>query len=182
MLQMPVTPVQIGLNKKTHYPLGLGCWSFGQQQWMGRENENLLKTMEAAEEHDITHFDTATGYGDGYSESLIGRFIGRHEEQRWHLETAAKFNCMIIAIQDIHHRILSGSLGIISRCSSSNHCLYVLNALRAALFVLLSGGQMGGLTTVCLTCYADWEWQAFSMRTLLPNWFTEERISHSRKR
>ena len=90
MPQPSIAPVRIGPVEKTHSPLALGCWSFGPQQWTGQEDTNLLGAMLAAEDRGITHFDTASGYGDGYSETLIGRFIGGSEERRRRLFIASK--------------------------------------------------------------------------------------------
>jgi aryl-alcohol dehydrogenase-like predicted oxidoreductase len=72
--------VQIAPVAKTHAPLALGCWTFGPDQWTGREDENLLAAMDTALRCGISHFDTAAGYGDGHSERLIGRFLqGRRD-------------------------------------------------------------------------------------------------------
>lgn len=61
-------------------PLALGCWTFGPDQWTGKEDANLLAAMETSLACGISHFDTAAGYGDGYSEQLIGRFMrGRRD-------------------------------------------------------------------------------------------------------
>jgi myo-inositol catabolism protein IolS len=87
-----ITPVRIGPAQKPHCPLGLGCWSFGSQQWTGQEDANLLETMQAAADHGITHFDTASDYGDGYSETLIGRFLRANDERRSHIFIASKAN------------------------------------------------------------------------------------------
>jgi myo-inositol catabolism protein IolS len=76
-----LSSVQIGPVNKRHSPLGLGCWTFGPNQWTGEEDGNLLATMEAALRCGITHIDTAQSYGDGHSEQLVGRFlVGRHDQ------------------------------------------------------------------------------------------------------
>ena len=94
-------PVQIGPVKKAHCPLGLGCWSFGPQQWSGQEDANLLGAMQAAEDRGITHFDTATDYGDGYSETLIGRYLAADEGRRERLFIASKANPDKISAQSM---------------------------------------------------------------------------------
>jgi len=79
-LQSALPEVQIAPVAKTHSPLALGCWTFGPDQWTGKEDANLLAAMGAALDSGISHFDTASGYGDGYSEQLIGGFMqGRRE-------------------------------------------------------------------------------------------------------
>jgi len=73
-------PVQIAPAAKSHAPLALGCWTFGKDQWTGKEDENLTEAMAAALACGISHFDTAAGYGNGHSEKLIGKFLrGRRD-------------------------------------------------------------------------------------------------------
>lgn len=75
------SPVQIPPVAKTHARVGLGCWTFGPDQWTGKEDTNLLAAMETALTYGISHFDTAADYGKGHSERIIGRFMkGRREE------------------------------------------------------------------------------------------------------
>ena len=68
-------PVKIGPGDKQHSPLGFGGWSFGPDQWSGKEDDNLLAAMESALDQGISHFDTASNYGSGHSERLVGQFI-----------------------------------------------------------------------------------------------------------
>jgi myo-inositol catabolism protein IolS len=62
-------------------PLGLGCWAFDPASWEGQRDGELLEAMEASVQNGVTHFDTATGYGSGYSERLVGRFLGGRREK-----------------------------------------------------------------------------------------------------
>ncbi len=79
-MQISLSEVQIPPVAKTHAPLALGCWTFGPDQWTGKEDANLLAAMETSLQLGINHFDTAAGYGDGHSERLIGRFLqGRRD-------------------------------------------------------------------------------------------------------
>jgi aryl-alcohol dehydrogenase-like predicted oxidoreductase len=74
------------MGMKTHSgsklnPLGLGCWTFGGAQWGGQDDMDSMHAMETAFDLGINHFDTATGYGGGHSEQLLGRFIkGKREK------------------------------------------------------------------------------------------------------
>jgi myo-inositol catabolism protein IolS len=111
--------VTIGPVAKAHSRLGLGCWSFGPQQWTGKEDKNLLEAMSAAVDSEITHFDTASGYGDGYSESLIGRFLAEDEERRARLFIASKSNLdeltaqsMLEAIRTSRSRLQTDSIDL----------------------------------------------------------------------
>lgn len=61
--------------------LGLGCWVFGAGQWQGQAKAELMVAMAAALEHGITHFDTASGYGSGLSEEVVGQFLVGKRDQ-----------------------------------------------------------------------------------------------------
>ena len=67
-------------NPKPFSPLGLGCWQYDSSRWSAEQDQALIDTMDAALAHGMDHFDTATGYGDGASEKVVGRFLqGRRE-------------------------------------------------------------------------------------------------------
>lgn len=62
--------------------IALGCWAFaGGSNWGPQNDEDSMNTVDAAISHGINVLDTAEGYGDGYSESVIGRALKnrRHE-------------------------------------------------------------------------------------------------------
>ena len=54
--------------------VGLGTWQIGGS-WGDVSEESALDTLRAARESGTNFFDTADVYGDGRSESLIGRFL-----------------------------------------------------------------------------------------------------------
>jgi aryl-alcohol dehydrogenase-like predicted oxidoreductase len=68
----------LDLNQKS---LGLGCWVFGPDPWRGQARTELLVAMAAALEHGLTHFDTASDYGRGLSEEVVGEFLAGKREQ-----------------------------------------------------------------------------------------------------
>lgn len=53
--------------------VGLGTWQLGAD-WGEVSEKDALAVLEASVESGVTFFDTADVYGDGRSESLIGRF------------------------------------------------------------------------------------------------------------
>ncbi len=53
---------------------------------------DILAALEAALEVGITHFDTATDYGQGYSERLLARFINAEPDRRERIFLASKAN------------------------------------------------------------------------------------------
>ncbi|MBN1221099.1 MAG: aldo/keto reductase [Anaerolineae bacterium] len=78
-LAMPlvsIPPIEKKLN-----PLALGSSVFGTNQWAGERAAELLTAMEAALQNGVTHFDTASSYGDGGPERLIGQFLTGKREQ-----------------------------------------------------------------------------------------------------
>ena len=73
--------MHIGAVNKDVAPLGLGCSIFNTDLWDAQQETTLLDTMEAALAAGINHFDTASGYGNGASEQLVGRFLQGRREQ-----------------------------------------------------------------------------------------------------
>ena len=55
--------------------VGLGCWQLGGAEWGDVPDEQALAILGAAVDSGVTFFDTADVYGNGRSESLIGRFL-----------------------------------------------------------------------------------------------------------
>ncbi len=61
-------------------PMALGCWLFEPSAWQGPSRTTLLRMMDRALELGIRHFDTASDYGRGESEKLLGEFLkGKRE-------------------------------------------------------------------------------------------------------
>ena len=62
--------------------IGMGCWALaGDWVWGAQEEAESLATVRAALDAGVTLFDTAEGYGDGYSEEVLGRALnGRRRE------------------------------------------------------------------------------------------------------
>ena len=54
--------------------IGLGTWQLGAD-WGAVSEEDAHAVLAASVDHGVTLFDTADVYGDGRSESLIGRFL-----------------------------------------------------------------------------------------------------------
>ncbi len=78
---------QLGKNGFTISEVGLGCWQFGGD--FGPMDENTaMDIMEQAVTSGVNFFDTANVYGDGLSESLIGRFM---QQSSTPLTVASKF-------------------------------------------------------------------------------------------
>ena len=66
----------LGTSDLTISAVGLGCFAFaGGQTWGEQAEADSVATIEAALDVGIDFFDTAEGYGDGYSEELLGRVL-----------------------------------------------------------------------------------------------------------
>lgn len=78
-------------------PFGaMGCWNFGGDYWRKQSREVHRKTLLAALESGITHFDTAPAYGNGESEQLLGQLLKKellkkNPETRKRLTVSTKF-------------------------------------------------------------------------------------------
>lgn len=73
---------RIGNVDKDFAPLGLGCSIFDPTLWTAEREQQLLDTMDTALQGGLNHFDTASGYGGGASERLIGRFLAKNERRQ----------------------------------------------------------------------------------------------------
>lgn len=55
--------------------MGLGCWQLGGTDWGNVEDKTAFDILSAAVEAGTDFFDTADVYGNGRSETLIGKFL-----------------------------------------------------------------------------------------------------------
>ena len=60
--------------------IGYGAWGIGKSMWIGAEDDESLRSLNAARDAGVNFFDTALAYGDGHSEQLIARAFGRSPE------------------------------------------------------------------------------------------------------
>jgi aryl-alcohol dehydrogenase-like predicted oxidoreductase len=66
--------------------IGYGMW--GMAGWTGSDDEQSLESLQLAVDLGCNFFDTAWGYGEGHSESLLGRLVRANPDVR--LFTATK--------------------------------------------------------------------------------------------
>ena len=69
----------LGRTERPVSVVGLGTWQLGAD-WGEVDEGDALAVLDAAVEAGVTFFDTADVYGDGRSESLIGRYVGDHPD------------------------------------------------------------------------------------------------------
>ncbi|MFW5689322.1 MAG: aldo/keto reductase [Spirochaetota bacterium] len=62
--------------------IGFGAWGIsGGSMWGDQDEQDSMNALNAAVDAGMTFIDSAEGYGDGYSEELIGRALsGRRDE------------------------------------------------------------------------------------------------------
>jgi aryl-alcohol dehydrogenase-like predicted oxidoreductase len=66
--------------------IGYGMWGMGS--WSGSEDEESLRSLQRAVDLGCNFFDTAWAYGEGRSESLLGRLVRANPDKK--LYTASK--------------------------------------------------------------------------------------------
>ena len=73
---------QLGKTEMTVSTLSLGCWAFGGGDvWGEQDDTDSIATVHAALDVGVNFFDTAEGYGGGYSEEVLGRaLVGRRDK------------------------------------------------------------------------------------------------------
>lgn len=72
--------------KKSFSAIGLGCVTFGREI----DEHASFKIMDYAVENGITFFDTASAYGDGASEKIVGNWIANRRTVSDSILTATK--------------------------------------------------------------------------------------------
>jgi aryl-alcohol dehydrogenase-like predicted oxidoreductase len=60
--------------------IGYGAWGISGVQWIGAEDAESVKSLNAARDWGVNFFDTALAYGDGHSERLIRQAFGTSRE------------------------------------------------------------------------------------------------------
>lgn len=66
--------------------IGYGMWGMGG--WSGSDDEQSLRSLQTAVDLGCNFFDTAWGYGEGHSESLLGQIVHTNPDKK--LYTATK--------------------------------------------------------------------------------------------
>ncbi len=69
----------LGHTGRSVTAIGLGTWQLGAD-WGAVDEADALAVLEAAADSGVTLFDTADVYGDGRSETIIGKFLASRGE------------------------------------------------------------------------------------------------------
>lgn len=67
--------VKLGATDISLGAIVMGTWQAGKKMWTGIDDAETLRAMRAAYDAGITTFDTATVYGDGHSERILGKAL-----------------------------------------------------------------------------------------------------------
>lgn len=59
----------------------MGTWQAGKTMWTGIDDNETIKAVKAAFDAGVTTFDTATVYGNGHSEQIVGKALRGVREQ-----------------------------------------------------------------------------------------------------
>lgn len=73
---------QLGKTDITVSVVAMGCWAIvGDWVWGEQDEQESIATIRTALDVGVNFFDTAEGYGDGYSEIVLGQALaGRRDE------------------------------------------------------------------------------------------------------
>lgn len=61
--------------------IGYGAWGIGGSMWLGGTDAEATLALHAAADLGLNFIDTALAYGDGHSESLVGRLLRERKER-----------------------------------------------------------------------------------------------------
>src|SRR5512135_1024024 len=60
--------------------IGYGAWGIGGEMWQGAIDEESMRALHAAADLGLNFIDTALVYGEGHSETLVGRFLKERKD------------------------------------------------------------------------------------------------------
>ena len=91
---------QLGASSLHISPVVLGAWAMGGWYWGGKNDRSSISAIHAALDHGINAIDTAPVYGQGHSETIVGKALEGKRHQvilmtkvglRWDLQEGAHF-------------------------------------------------------------------------------------------
>jgi aryl-alcohol dehydrogenase-like predicted oxidoreductase len=97
--------LQLGNSDIEITPIIMGTWQAGKTMWTGIDDNEIKKAIRAALEAGVTTFDTATVYGDGHSERILGKALAGVRDR------------VVIATKVFAHSLHYG--GVIAACNQS---------------------------------------------------------------
>jgi len=61
--------------------VGYGAWGIGKSGWIGASDDESIKALRRSIDLGLNFIDTALAYGEGHSETLVGRLIKERSER-----------------------------------------------------------------------------------------------------
>ncbi len=61
--------------------IGYGAWGLGRREWIGADDKESTRALHRAIDLGVNFLDTALAYGEGHSETLIGRVLKERREE-----------------------------------------------------------------------------------------------------
>lgn len=96
--------------------IGFGCWAIGGGSYGPVRDEDSLEALEAAWNSGVNFFDTADTYGEGHSETLVGRFLKEKPRDRIILATKGGWD-----FYPPSQKPVSSSLELLSKANHVGH-------------------------------------------------------------
>jgi aryl-alcohol dehydrogenase-like predicted oxidoreductase len=60
--------------------IGYGAWGIGGKMWLGADDVESMRALHEAADLGLNFIDTAFAYGEGHSETLVGRFLKERKD------------------------------------------------------------------------------------------------------
>jgi aryl-alcohol dehydrogenase-like predicted oxidoreductase len=67
--------------------IGFGAWAIGGDMWGPQDDAESVRALHTALDHGVNFIDTAQGYGDGHSETVIGRVLAERSGDEIYVAT-----------------------------------------------------------------------------------------------
>jgi aryl-alcohol dehydrogenase-like predicted oxidoreductase len=71
---------QLGTTGIEVSEIGYGAWGIGGEMWLGAVDAESMKALHEAADLGLNFIDTALAYGEGHSETLVGRFLKERKD------------------------------------------------------------------------------------------------------
>lgn len=90
---------KLGLTGLDISVIALGSWVMGGGEWWGSDHDDgrYIDTIRLAMDNGVNIIDTATGYGNGHAEELVGRALGQTRDK---IILASKANADMLTAQN----------------------------------------------------------------------------------
>ena len=74
-------PRRLGTSNITISPIIMGTWQAGRHMWTDIDDTDSIRAIRCALDNGITAIDTASVYGNGHSERIVARAVGKERDR-----------------------------------------------------------------------------------------------------